>query len=165
MKAIPVRRGFTRASPLLAILLYSLYITMYENLYLPRPTAVLDIMQPQGSREPDTSPRKPQSGPGITADAPSPRRGESEICQTHRALFSNPLSSLALSSSPEFRLVAGMTVMMLLLLGTVVSVSSYGMSPRIAVVVLAVFLVFFGYSILVAVRCRRHAPTGTGNTD
>jgi len=47
-----------------------------------------------------------------------------------------------------------MTGMMLLLLGTYGSVSRYQMSAHISALVLAIFSVFFAYSILVAVRCR-----------
>ncbi|OPY43878.1 MAG: hypothetical protein A4E42_01150 [Methanoregulaceae archaeon PtaU1.Bin222] len=61
-------------------------------------------------------------------------------------------------------MVAGLAVMMILLLATLCSVSSYVMSARIPGIVLAVFLVFFAYSIVVAARCRRR-PTGTPNPD
>lgn len=116
-------------------------------------------MQPLGSPELFTSPQEPQGVPGGHADAPSPHR--------EKTFFDHPgypLSSLIFSSSPEFRLVTGMTVMMILLLGTLLSVSCYLMSARTAGMVAAVFSVFFAYSIIVAARCR-HTSTNTRDQD
>lgn len=145
--------------PLLSIPLYTLYTPLYELLYFLPHTSGSDIMQPQESPGPTNRPTKPPGEPRGSADAPAPHREEHTIHQYHHSL-----SAHIMSLSPEFRMVAGMAVMMILLLATLCSVSSYVMSARISGMVLAVFLVFFAYSIVVAARCRRR-PTGTMNPD
>ena len=88
----------------------------------------------------------------VIADMPAPHREEFSF-QKHI----NPISAYCASFSREFRLVSGMTGMMLLVLGTYCSVSRYQMSAQVSQLVLGSFLIVYAYTLLVAVRCRgRH---------
>lgn len=101
----------------------------------------------------------PQAVPGA-ADEPTPHREE------HTSIR-NQLSSLSShfpSFSPQFRMVAGMAGMMLLVLGTLCSVSCYQLSAQVSGMVIGLFFIFFVYSVVVAARCRRR-PTDTHPQD
>lgn len=101
----------------------------------------------------------PTNPPSITlgedragADAPAPHREEQAFYEHNQSL-----SAHTTSFSHEFRQVAGMTGMMLLLLGTFCSVSRYQMSAQVSQLILGIFLIVYAYTVLVAVRCRgRH---------
>lgn len=88
----------------------------------------------------------------VCADAPAPHREELSFLEHIHSFFA-PSTSF----SHEFRLVAGMTVMMLLVLGTISSVSTYQMSAQVSQLVLGIFVIVYAYTLLVVVRCRgRH---------